>query len=70
MQMEPVDSSNVSAVGYDPVTETLHVKYKGGPLYEYSGVPQNTHDELMAAGLWDLSESLTGVEYSFEQVSR
>lgn len=31
---------------------------------------KRSHDELMAAGLWDLSESLTGVEYSFEQVSR
>jgi NAD(P)-dependent dehydrogenase (short-subunit alcohol dehydrogenase family) len=31
---------------------------------------KRSHDELMAAGLWDLSVSLTGVEYSFEPVSR
>jgi NAD(P)-dependent dehydrogenase (short-subunit alcohol dehydrogenase family) len=31
---------------------------------------KRSHDELMAAGLWDLSVSLTGVEFSFEPVSR
>ncbi len=37
------------SVGYDPATETLQIRYKNGGTYEYSGVPQNTHDELMAA---------------------
>lgn len=31
---------------------------------------KRSHDELVAAGLWDLSESLTGVSYSFEAAAR
>lgn len=49
MDMRPVESSNVESVGYNPETETLHVRYKNGSLYEYAGVPQDTHEELMAA---------------------
>lgn len=47
MDMQPVESSNVSAVGYDPDSQTLHVEFKGGSRYEYAGVPPEAHAELM-----------------------
>ena len=49
MDMQPVESSNVAAVGYDPDTQTLHVEYRNGGRYEYAGVPPDSHAELMAS---------------------
>lgn len=39
MEMKPVKSSNIEAIGYDPETEKLRVAFKGGALYEYDQVP-------------------------------
>lgn len=50
MNMIPVSSSNLQAVGYDPTTQILRVAFKNGSLYEYSGVPASVHAGLMAAG--------------------
>jgi hypothetical protein len=36
--MKPVQSSNVSHIGYDPATKTLSIQFKGGNLYHYEGV--------------------------------
>lgn len=47
MQMVPVDSSNLSSVGYE--NGTLYVRFNSGGLYAYSGVPEQVHRELMAA---------------------
>lgn len=49
MHMEPVNSTNVHSIGYDPASETLRVHYHSGHTGDYSGVPQNKHDELMAS---------------------
>jgi len=49
MDMKPVDSSNVSEIGHDPETETLHIRFKDGSLHEYTGVPAEAHEELMAS---------------------
>ena len=49
MNMVPVSSSNLSAVGYDAETQTLRVAFIGGGLYEYSGVPAAVHAGLMSA---------------------
>lgn len=46
----PVESSsNVAGYGYDLVTGTLAVKFKGGSVYHYSGVPGKVIDELREA---------------------
>lgn len=47
--LNPVQSSNVAAVGYDPVSQTLAVKFKGGKTYHYAEVPQAVHHELQEA---------------------
>lgn len=47
MDMEEVESSNVASIGHDPETDTLHVRFKDGSLYEYRDVPAEIHQELM-----------------------
>ncbi len=47
MQMVPVNSSNLSSVGYE--NGVLYVSFHHGGLYAYDGVPPHVHRELMAA---------------------
>ena len=49
MKLTPVESSMISAVGYDSDTRTLQVAFSSGKRYEYHNVPQETYEELMAA---------------------
>lgn len=49
-ELKPVASSNVAAVGYDGVTRTLAVQFKGGAkVYHYKDVPPETYAELSKA---------------------
>lgn len=50
MTREPVSSSNLEDVGYDPATQTLEVGFKNGRIYQYFGVPEDVRDGLMNAG--------------------
>jgi hypothetical protein len=49
MIRQPVSSSNLKSVGYDPNSALLEIEFQGGSIYQYSGVPQNVHQALMAA---------------------
>jgi len=49
MKMTPVDSSNLSAVGYDPKTKTMHIRFQSGRLYAYYDVPEDIYQDLMNA---------------------
>ena len=49
MDKHPVASSNVRAIGYDPETQTLEVEFHGGSVYQYYGVPDNMHQNIMEA---------------------
>lgn len=59
MDMVPVKSSQLSAIGYDPDTQTLHIQFAGrtnkageaipGSTYAYTDVPPEIHAALMAA---------------------
>lgn len=42
-------STNIKAVGYDPATKTLQVDYHKKRSYTYTGVPPETHSNLLAA---------------------
>ena len=44
-----VVSSNILSVGYDERTQTLEVEFIRGTVYQYYGVPDNIHQELMNA---------------------
>lgn len=57
MKMAPVKSSNVEGVGYDPATQTMHVRFRGVATYEHTGVSLGDHAAFMLA-------SSKGVHYS------
>ena len=49
MEMIPVASSMLKAVGYDPGTQELTVQFHEGGTYAYQGVTQGVYDVLMGA---------------------
>jgi len=49
MKMEPVESSNVKAVGHDPATSTLRVEFHKGGIFDYEGVTSEKHAAFMAS---------------------
>jgi len=49
IQMQAVESSNLSAVGYDPAGKTLRVAFKNGGVYDYSEVPVDVFTALGSA---------------------
>ena len=49
MDRQPVTSSNIKAIGYDPSTQTLEVEFSNGGVYRYTDVPAQVHADLMAA---------------------
>ena len=45
-----IESSSVDAVGYDPDSGKLYVRFKGsGRAYVYYGVPASVYDAFLAA---------------------
>lgn len=48
-EMFPVNSSNVSAVGYDETTQTVYVEFLNGGTYTYQGVPEQQFQNLRGA---------------------
>lgn len=50
MDRQPVSSSSVASIGYDPSSETLEVEFNHGAVYQYYNVPQFMYDRLMEAG--------------------
>ncbi|MDC4249603.1 KTSC domain-containing protein [Clostridium perfringens] len=48
MNMIPVSSSNLVAVGYDSSTTTLRIAFHSG-VYDYYNVPQNIFEGLLNA---------------------
>lgn len=50
MQMQPVQSSMLSHVGYDPDTRELHVTFKdSGETYQYHDIAPQAHQAMMSA---------------------
>jgi hypothetical protein len=47
--MQEIDSSAISAVGYDDRQQVLRVTYRNGGTYDYLDLPQEEFDRLMAA---------------------
>lgn len=46
---QPVSSSNITSVGYDPDTQTLEVQFTSGGRYQYFDVPQEDYDSFIAS---------------------
>jgi len=49
MERIPVESSNLSSVGYNSESAVLEIEFKSGGIYQYSGVPQDVYDGLINA---------------------
>jgi len=49
MQMQPVSSSQIAAVGYDAGERVLGVQFHRGARYDYAGVPREVYEGLIAA---------------------
>ncbi|MEV4557714.1 KTSC domain-containing protein [Kitasatospora sp. NPDC049285] len=49
MQLVPVQSSNLAAVGYEPMTYLLEIQFRNGTAYQYFNVPSAVHQGLMEA---------------------
>lgn len=49
MEMQPVDSSNLAAIGYDANTHTLAIEFKSGGTYEYYDVEESVYEGLRTA---------------------
>lgn len=49
LRMLNVESSNIHSVGYDGDTETLVVRFHGGTVYAYDGVPARVALAFMEA---------------------
>lgn len=46
---QPVDSSSLASVGYDPTSQTLEVEFRNGGVYRYFGVPVSVCEALLSA---------------------
>ena len=49
MERTPVQSSNISSIGFDRGSSTLEVQFLNGSIYQYFGVPESVFDGLMNA---------------------
>lgn len=47
--MHPVDSSQISAIGYDSAEKVLAIQFSRGGLYHYLDVPQEKFDALLGS---------------------
>jgi hypothetical protein len=47
--MRPVKSGSIAAVGHDPETGVLSVKFHSGQTYHYAGVPADAAAKLQNA---------------------
>lgn len=48
VEMKPVTSSNIAAIGHDADTGTLHVQFKSGGTWTYPD-PDGTHHKALQA---------------------
>lgn len=49
VEMIPVSSSNIAALGYDKDDEIVHVQFLNGSTYIYKGVPDFEFEQLKTA---------------------
>lgn len=49
MEMKPVDSSNIKAIGYDPAARVMRVEFHHGGSYEHRDVGPAEHEALKSA---------------------
>ena len=69
MERVSVTSSNIKSVGYDEDTQTLEVEFKSGAVYQYYGVDESVHFDMIDAGsVGQYFNANVKDSYSFSQV--
>ena len=70
MIRQPVKSSNIASIGHDSDTNTLEVAFLNGSVYQYSNVPTNIFNALMAASSHGtyLNANIKGT-YNYQKIS-
>lgn len=48
IEMTPVKSSHIKAIGHDPDADELHVEFSNGSVYAYGNYPAALYDRLLA----------------------
>jgi hypothetical protein len=49
MHRDPVNSSSLNSVGYDPKRQVLEVEFVDGDVYQYFDVPRQTYEAFLQA---------------------
>ena len=49
IEMKPVQSSNINAVGYDELNQVMHVEFTNGNKYIYFDVPPKYHEAFIGS---------------------
>lgn len=68
MHREPVKSSMVRTIGYDPLLRRVEVEYQGGAVVEYQGVSQEewvAFGEAESKGKWVSQTLKPGREFRY-----
>ena len=71
MDLVPVSSSNIEAIGYNADCRLLRVAYRDGAVYDFPDIGPATHAALMSAdskGHWMANLSRRGVRVTGEEV--
>ena len=66
--MHRVESSAVAMIGYDAEGQEAYVKYLGGDLYAYEGVPADVFEEFERADSKGTFVNAVIKEYPFRKV--
>jgi len=49
MIRQPVSSTNIRSIGYDPESKTLEIEFHSGGIYQYFEVSPSVYRALMSA---------------------
>jgi hypothetical protein len=52
MELQPVMSTSVLAVGYQTSTRTMRVQFRNGGIYDYFGVDPGLFDQMLQPYPW------------------
>ncbi|AJI96435.1 KTSC domain-containing protein [Yersinia ruckeri] len=48
MQRQPVSSSRIHSIGYDPETHVLEIQFCGNDIYQYVNVPARIYHDFIS----------------------
>lgn len=49
VEMQPIQSTNLEAHGYDSAADEFHVRFKNGATHAYRGVPEHLRQQFQTA---------------------